>query len=193
MFDFKIFATAIVVVIGGVKAEIGKHDSGEWNALTPWCLTPVLVHPTCSLCVDYAQRIDYSDSQAFTESLPPRVREKAIEYKPVPLPVFLGHRRKELSHADVQLNPPTELEHRQPYSIPKLAGGESCPNYSDPKTPPTMARVYADVNANMPRSYWDYDSVNISWGAVENYEVVRKIGMLLSGCVNSFVVHASLT
>lgn len=74
-----------------------------------------------------------------------------------------------------------------------------------------MARVYADVNQNMPRSYWDYDSVNISaslpeathespshavstsspsrsevvkltrdlgWGVLENYEVVRKIGMV---------------
>lgn len=40
-----------------------------------------------------------------------------------------------------------------------------------------MARVYADVNEHMPRSYWDYDSVNISWGVLENYEVVRKIGM----------------
>ena len=39
-----------------------------------------------------------------------------------------------------------------------------------------MARVYADINANMPRSYWDYDSVNIQWGVLENYEVVRKIG-----------------
>ena len=39
-----------------------------------------------------------------------------------------------------------------------------------------MARVYADVNSNMPRAYWDYDSVNISWGVLENYEVVRKIG-----------------
>ncbi|OXV05198.1 hypothetical protein Egran_07034 [Elaphomyces granulatus] len=39
-----------------------------------------------------------------------------------------------------------------------------------------MARVYADVNEHMPRSYWDYDSVNISWGVSENYEVVRKIG-----------------
>lgn len=39
-----------------------------------------------------------------------------------------------------------------------------------------MARVYADVNQHMPKSYWDYDSVNISWGALENYEVVRKIG-----------------
>ena len=39
-----------------------------------------------------------------------------------------------------------------------------------------MARVYADVNEHMPRSYWDYDSVNISWGVLENYEIVRKIG-----------------
>jgi hypothetical protein len=41
----------------------------------------------------------------------------------------------------------------------------------------TMARVYADVNQQMPRAYWDYDSVNISWGVLENYEVVRKIGI----------------
>lgn len=39
-----------------------------------------------------------------------------------------------------------------------------------------MARVYADVNQQMPRAYWDYDSVNIAWGILENYEVVRKIG-----------------
>jgi len=42
-----------------------------------------------------------------------------------------------------------------------------------------MARVYADVNQQMPLSYWDYDSVNITWGVLENYEVVRKIGKLL--------------
>ena len=42
-----------------------------------------------------------------------------------------------------------------------------------------MARVYADVNQQMPRAYWDYDSVNISWGVLENYEVVRKIGRLI--------------
>lgn len=40
----------------------------------------------------------------------------------------------------------------------------------------SMARVYSDVNSLMPRAYWDYDSVNISWGLLENYEVVRKIG-----------------
>ncbi len=39
-----------------------------------------------------------------------------------------------------------------------------------------MARVYAEVNQQMPRAYWDYDSVNITWGVLENYEVVRKIG-----------------
>jgi casein kinase II subunit alpha len=43
-----------------------------------------------------------------------------------------------------------------------------------------MARIYADVNQQMPRSYWDYDSVNITWGVLENYEVVRKIGRLSS-------------
>jgi casein kinase II subunit alpha len=42
-----------------------------------------------------------------------------------------------------------------------------------------MARVYAEVNQQMPRAYWDYDSVNISWGILENYEVVRKIGMTI--------------
>ncbi len=41
-----------------------------------------------------------------------------------------------------------------------------------------MARVYADVNQQMPRAYWDYDGVNITWGVLENYEVVRKIGTL---------------
>ena len=53
-----------------------------------------------------------------------------------------------------------------------------------------MARTYADVNANMPRSYWDYDSVNISWGALENYEVVRKIGTLLLACRTLLIVQA---
>ena len=42
----------------------------------------------------------------------------------------------------------------------------------------SVARVYADVNQKMPRSYWDYDSVNIGWGVLENYEVVRKIGTI---------------
>jgi casein kinase II subunit alpha len=47
---------------------------------------------------------------------------------------------------------------------------------NNPPAATSLARVYADVNQNMPRAYWDYDSVNISWGVLENYEVVRKIG-----------------
>jgi casein kinase II subunit alpha len=39
-----------------------------------------------------------------------------------------------------------------------------------------MSHVYADVNQEMPRSYWDYLSVDISWGLLEDYEVVRRIG-----------------
>lgn len=45
-----------------------------------------------------------------------------------------------------------------------------------------MARVYADVNQHMPKSYWEYDSVNITWGVLENYEVVRKIGEFDGSC-----------
>lgn len=46
-----------------------------------------------------------------------------------------------------------------------------------------MARVYADVNQHMPKSYWEYDSVNITWGVLENYEVVRKIGEMTHICL----------
>jgi casein kinase II subunit alpha len=52
-----------------------------------------------------------------------------------------------------------------------------------------MARVYADVNQQMPRSYWDYDSVNITWGVLENYEVVRKIGKPYPCPSSLFKVH----
>jgi hypothetical protein len=60
---------------------------------------------------------------------------------------------------------------------PELPNNRKSLGSLSPWRPLIMARVYADVNANMPRSYWDYDSVNIAWGALENYEVVRKIGM----------------
>jgi casein kinase II subunit alpha len=35
---------------------------------------------------------------------------------------------------------------------------------------------YADVNKNMPQSYWDYDSLEIIWNSPERYEIVRKLG-----------------
>jgi len=39
-----------------------------------------------------------------------------------------------------------------------------------------VARVYADVNVHRPREYWDYESLQVQWGGVEKYEVIRKIG-----------------
>ncbi|KAJ2404111.1 Casein kinase II subunit alpha [Coemansia sp. RSA 2530] len=40
----------------------------------------------------------------------------------------------------------------------------------------TRSRVYADANANMPNSYWDYDNLQVEWGSQDNYEIIRKIG-----------------
>mmetsp|Transcript_33704 Transcript_33704/g.41457 ORF Transcript_33704/g.41457 Transcript_33704/m.41457 type:complete len:337 (-) Transcript_33704:1815-2825(-) len=40
----------------------------------------------------------------------------------------------------------------------------------------SVARVYADVNVHRPREYWDYESLQVQWGGVEKYEVIRKIG-----------------
>ena len=51
------------------------------------------------------------------------------------------------SDAPATLIPPTRPDHRPRTVAPRVAA---------------MARVYADVNQNMPRAYWDYDSVNIS-------------------------------
>lgn len=43
-------------------------------------------------------------------------------------------------------------------------------------TCPSVARVYRDVNVKRTRDYWDYESLKISWGSQESYEVIRKIG-----------------
>eukprot|EP00842_Homolaphlyctis_polyrhiza_P003831 jgi/Hompol1/4449/HPOL_000211-RA len=42
--------------------------------------------------------------------------------------------------------------------------------------PFSIAKEYATVNQEMPRSYWDYDSLEIAWGSQDNYEIIRKIG-----------------
>lgn len=41
---------------------------------------------------------------------------------------------------------------------------------------PSIAREYANVNSQQPRSYWDYEALTIDWSAPFNFEVVRKIG-----------------
>ncbi|KAG1171032.1 hypothetical protein G6F70_007147 [Rhizopus microsporus] len=40
----------------------------------------------------------------------------------------------------------------------------------------SIARCYADVNAKMPASYWDYDNLQVEWGNQEKYEIIRKVG-----------------
>lgn len=44
------------------------------------------------------------------------------------------------------------------------------------KGAPSEARVYANVNAERPPSYSDYENSVIQWRAQDDYEVVRKIG-----------------
>lgn len=41
---------------------------------------------------------------------------------------------------------------------------------------PSRARVYADVNSQNPREYWDYESYVVDWGNQEDYQLVRKLG-----------------
>ncbi|EMG49184.1 cka Casein kinase II subunit alpha [Candida maltosa Xu316] len=40
----------------------------------------------------------------------------------------------------------------------------------------SVSRVYTDVLASKPQSYWDYDDLNIKWNAQENYEIIKKLG-----------------
>lgn len=40
----------------------------------------------------------------------------------------------------------------------------------------SVSRVYCDVLAAKPQSYWDYENANIKWNSQENYEVVKKLG-----------------
>ncbi|POY72134.1 putative Non-specific serine/threonine protein kinase [Rhodotorula taiwanensis] len=42
--------------------------------------------------------------------------------------------------------------------------------------PPSVARTYADVNAELGPSWWNYDDVQLRWGSQERYEITRKLG-----------------
>lgn len=45
------------------------------------------------------------------------------------------------------------------------------------RTAMSVSRVYADVNATRPASYWDYEKMEIEWSRnQDDYEVIRKIG-----------------
>ncbi|XP_055986213.1 casein kinase II subunit alpha-like [Sorex fumeus] len=43
-------------------------------------------------------------------------------------------------------------------------------------TMPSRARVYAEVNTQRPREYWDYDSYVVEWGKRDDYQLTRKLG-----------------
>jgi len=40
----------------------------------------------------------------------------------------------------------------------------------------SQARVYANVNEQLGRSWWDYDNLQVQWGSQDHYEIVRKVG-----------------
>jgi len=41
---------------------------------------------------------------------------------------------------------------------------------------PSRSRVYADVNLNKNREYWDYECHPIEWGNIDDYQLVKKLG-----------------
>jgi hypothetical protein len=108
--------------------------------------------------LDFRYIIDAAKPADAIDSRPPRPQQQLIAPRPAPAAIASPPRTRA---ADLFVNTPDSPR------------GCARPHKH------SMARTYADVNANMPRSYWDYDSVNISWGALENYEVVRKIGTSL--------------
>lgn len=40
----------------------------------------------------------------------------------------------------------------------------------------SVSRIYADANEIRPKEYWDYENYKISWGEINNYEIISKIG-----------------
>ncbi|XP_055986208.1 casein kinase II subunit alpha-like [Sorex fumeus] len=40
----------------------------------------------------------------------------------------------------------------------------------------SRARVYADVNTQRPRKYWDYESLVVEWGNQDDYQLMGKLG-----------------
>jgi len=38
------------------------------------------------------------------------------------------------------------------------------------------ARVYADVNSQRPKEYWNYENLTLTWGEQDDYEIARKVG-----------------
>lgn len=39
-----------------------------------------------------------------------------------------------------------------------------------------LPKFYHDVNLGRPKEYWDYESLKVTWGNMDNYEVTAKLG-----------------
>eukprot|EP01006_Ploeotia_vitrea_P039623 TRINITY_DN66361_c7_g1_i1.p1 TRINITY_DN66361_c7_g1~~TRINITY_DN66361_c7_g1_i1.p1 ORF type:complete len:352 (+),score=178.90 TRINITY_DN66361_c7_g1_i1:136-1191(+) len=44
------------------------------------------------------------------------------------------------------------------------------------RTPMSVSRIYANVNVEKPKEYWEYESFQTFWNSQSDFEVVRKIG-----------------
>jgi len=40
----------------------------------------------------------------------------------------------------------------------------------------SVSREYTDVLSRLPKEYWDYDNLTITWGELDDYEIVKKVG-----------------
>lgn len=47
---------------------------------------------------------------------------------------------------------------------------------SIPNPVSSVLKVYTDVLASKPQSYWDYENINIKWNSQDNYEIIKKLG-----------------
>jgi casein kinase II subunit alpha len=47
---------------------------------------------------------------------------------------------------------------------------------SIPNPVSSVSKVYTDVLASKPQSYWDYENINIKWNSQDNYEIIKKLG-----------------
>lgn len=76
-------------------------------------------------------------------------------------------------HPNTTSSASNQLIPQQQIVPPSINGGPAVPR----RTPPlSVSRVYADVNAQRPPSYWDYEKLDIQWRSQDDYEVIRKVG-----------------
>ena len=47
---------------------------------------------------------------------------------------------------------------------------------TEDQKPKSISRVFADVNARLGQSYWDYENVDFPWGQQNDYQIISKLG-----------------